>query len=226
VAAFGHSHVDVVELSDEVVQGSRYFTAVNGNVVHRRNVHVRVDNGRNYLLTTNKKYDVITADIIVPEHAGAGNIWSVEYWRLARDALSDNGIMLQWLPTRDATETKLIMRSFLKVFPYATLWDAGDMLIGSKHPLTLDRAAFERRLQDPQTRSALESVGITNFNALVGAYTAGPEEMRAFAGRGPLLTDDRPRLEYSRYLLDFNAPRPPDLSPLTTRTDPREILRG
>ena len=42
----------------------------------RPNVHLRVDDGRNFLLMTRKKYDVITADIILPRHAGAGALYS------------------------------------------------------------------------------------------------------------------------------------------------------
>jgi spermidine synthase len=224
VAAFGYRDVDVVELSDEVVQGARlFFSGVNGDVLDQPNVDVRVDDGRNYMLTTDKKYDVITADIIVPEHAGAATVWSVDYWRVARDALKDDGIMVQWIPARYDAEYRYIMRSFLEVFPNATLWERGSMLVGSKHPLTLDRAAFERKLEDPQARAAMQAVGITDFDALVAKYTAGPDEMRAFVGHGPLLTDDRPRLEYSRYL-DL-VPRPPGWSPLGADRDPREILR-
>jgi spermidine synthase len=224
VAAFGYRDVDVVELSDEVVQGARlFFSGVNGDVLDRPNVDVRVDDGRNYMLTTAKKYDVITADIIVPEHAGAATVWSVDYWRVARDALKDDGIMLQWLPARYDKEYALIMRSFLEVFPNATLWEGGGMLIGSKQPLTLDRAAFERKLEDPEARPALEAVGVTDFESLVARYEAGPDAMRAFVGDGPLLTDDRPRLEYSRYL-DL-VPEPPDLAPLRAGRDPSEILR-
>ncbi len=69
----------------------------------------------------------------------------------------------------------------------------------------------------------MEAVGITDFDTLVSRYIAGPDEMRAFVGDGPLVTDDRPRLEYSRYL-DL-VPRPPDLSPLTAGRDPGDILR-
>jgi spermidine synthase len=223
VAAFGASDVDVVELSDEVVEGARrFFAGVNGDVLRLPNVDVRVDDGRNYMLTTEKRYDVITADIIVPEHAGAANVWSTDYWRVARDALKDDGIMLQWIPARYDTEYKLIMRSFLEVFPNATLWAGGGMMIGSKQPFTLDRVAFERRLENPRTRAALEATGIPDFDALVRNYTAGPDKMRAFVGDGPLLTDDRPRLEYSRSL-DL-APGSLDLSPLLTGTNAREIL--
>jgi hypothetical protein len=69
----------------------------------------------------------------------------------------------------------------------------------------------------------LEAVGITDFGTLLARYTAGPDTMRAFVGDGPLLTDDRPRLEYSRYL--GVVPQPPDLSPLSQGRDPGDILR-
>jgi spermidine synthase len=222
VSAFGYRSVEIVELSSEVVSGSRFFADLNGDVVHRPNVHVRVDDGRNYLLTTDKKYDVITADIILPEHVGAGNLWSVDYWRLARQALADDGIMVQWIPERYDTEYKLIMRSFLEAFPNTTLWAGGSVLIGSKHPFTLDPAAFERKLENPETRAVLQADGIPTFDALVKEYTAGPNAMRSFAGTGPRLTDDRPRLEYSRYL--GHKQRPLDVSPLLAETDASEIL--
>jgi spermidine synthase len=220
-SAFGNRSVEVVELSSEVVSGSRFFADLNGDVVHRPNVHVRVDDGRNYLLTTDKKYDVITADIILPEHVGAGNLWSVDYWRLTREALADDGIMVQWIPMRYDAEYKLIMRSFLEVYPNATLWAGGYVMIGSKRPFTLDPAAFEHKLENPEARAALQADGIPTFDALVSEYTAGPEEMRTFAGTGPLLTDDRPRLEYSRYL--DHRRRPLDVSPLLAATDASEI---
>ena len=85
------------------------------------------------------------------------------------------------------------------------------------------RAAFERKLQDPRARDAMQSVGISDFDTLLAKYTAGPDAMRAFVGDGPLLTDDRPRLEYSRYL--GLVPQPPDLSPLGEGRNPSEILR-
>jgi spermidine synthase len=46
VSAFGYRSVEIVELSSEVVSGSRFFADLNGDVVHRPNVHVRVDDGK------------------------------------------------------------------------------------------------------------------------------------------------------------------------------------
>ena len=70
--------VDVVELAASVVRGARLFAAVNYGVLDRPNVRIRVDDGRNYLMLTNKRYDVVTADVIHPIFAGSGNLCSAE----------------------------------------------------------------------------------------------------------------------------------------------------
>lgn len=187
------TQVDVVELSQAVVNGARFFSHVNHDVLSRPNVRLHVDDGRNYLLLTNRKYDVITADLILPIYAGSGNLYSAEYFRMVRDALKEDGIALQWVWGTEA-EYKTIMRTFLSVFPHATVWCDGSLMIGSKQPLVLRETDFEwKRLARPE---ALAESGITSFEQLKQAYVAGPEEMRAFVGEGPILTDDMPLVEY------------------------------
>jgi spermidine synthase len=188
--------VDVVELSETVVRGAEWFNHVNNNVTQHPNVHLRIDDGRNYLLLTPKRYDVITADVIQPTTAGSGNLYSAEYFQLVRNVLRDDGLVLQWIGIRPETTYQLIMRTFLSVFPNTTLWANGQLMVGTKQPLGLDSLAFERKLQDPLTREALESIGVLSFEMLLALYTAGPEELQQLVGPGPILTDDRPRVEY------------------------------
>jgi spermidine synthase len=76
--------VDVVELSPAVVAGSEFFKNINFDLLARPNAHLRVDEGRNFLLMSRKKYGVVTADIILPRHAGAGSLYSREYYQLVR----------------------------------------------------------------------------------------------------------------------------------------------
>jgi spermidine synthase len=201
--------VDVVELSDTVVRSAQWFSHVNGDLLRRPNVRLTVDDGRNHLLVGRKRYDIVTADIIQPVHAGAGNLYSMEYFRLARGALQENGLMLQWVGLGSATQYSLIMRTFLSVFPHATLWGDGTLMVGSTRPLVLDRLAYEDRLADEQTRRALSSAGLGSFDNLLSAYVAGPDEMRAFVGPGPLLTDDRPMVEYFLSLPGSDRPVDP-----------------
>ena len=207
--------VDVVELSDAVVRGARYFTHVNNDVLHRPNVRLHVDDGRNYLLLTKKKYDVITADLILPIHAGSGNLYSAEYFTLVRNALKDDGLALQWVWGTEA-EYKTIMRTFLSVFPEATVWWDGSLMIGSKKPLVLRERDFSWKIE--ARGDALRELGVTTFDQLKRAYVAGPEEMRAFVGEGPILTDDLPLVEY---FLSLPRDKNIDVSGLRGRVESR-----
>jgi len=181
--------VDVVELSSAVVAGSNFFKNINFDLLSRPNVHLRVDDGRNFLLMTRKRYDVITADIILPRHAGAGALYSREYYQLVRSRLAAGGLAMQWNGGDTATEYKLLMRTFLSVFPYTTLWGDGSLMLGSLTPFTLSQSAYESR------RTSFEQFP-WDVATLKRIYIAGPDEIRDFVGDGPVLTDDKPMIEY------------------------------
>ena len=209
--------VDVVELSGAVVEGSNYFTGINFDLLKRPNVHLRVDDGRNFLMMTRKKYDVITADIILPRHAGAGALYSREYHQLVRNALGQGGLALQWNGGETETEFKMLMRTFMTVFPYTTLWGDGSLMLGSLEPFELSQSAFEARRRQPGFTDLFD----WDIATMRRLYVAGPEALRAFVGEGPILTDDRPVIEYF-LSLPKNDP-PPDLRPLTGRFE--DVLR-
>ena len=192
--------VQVVELSDGVRKAAAYFAHINYDILNRPNVRMRVDDGRNFLLLSGERFDVITADIIQPIHAGAGSLYSKEYFQLVRQALKPGGIAMQWIGQRERAHYLLIMRTFLEVFPYATLWLDGSLMVGTLEPLHLNREHFERKLSDPQTRDAFAAAGLSSFDDLRRWYTGGPAAMRAFVGPGVVLSDDRPLVEYHRSL--------------------------
>lgn len=189
------SRVDVIELSDSVVHGAAFFDAINYDAVHRPNLHIRLDDGRNFMMLTQQRYDVITADLIQPIYAGAGNLYSREYFELMRRTLKPGGMVMQWIPGTDA-EFKAIARTFISVFPETTAWADGSLFIGSLEPLVLRRSDFEWKRQLPGRAQGMKDAGIESFDDLLHAYKAGPDEIRAFVGDGPLLTDDRPLAEY------------------------------
>ncbi len=83
---------------------------------------------------------------------------------------------------------------------------------------------IDRARQHPQTREALDAIGLTSFEVLRSWYTAGAKEMRAFVGEGPLLTDDRPLVEYHHWLPPPQNQPPLDLSSL--KGDVNRIVSG
>jgi spermidine synthase len=216
VSQYPDAQVQVVELAEGVRQAAQFFRHVNYDLLARPNVSVRIDDGRNFLSLTDRRFDVVTADIIQPGHAGAGHVYSREYFSLVRNALDEDGVVLQWIGHRPRVEYTLIMRTFLAVFPDATLWYDANFMVGTTRPLRVDPAALDRLRQHPVTREALDAVGLTGFDVLRSWYTGGAAEMRAFVGDGPILTDDRPLVEYHHFL-----PRPDDQPPLDL-----SLLRG
>lgn len=202
--------VDVVELAGSVVRGARFLESINYGVLSRPNVHLRVDDGRNYLMLTRRRYDVITADVIHPIYAGSGNVYSAEYFRQMRRVLNPGGLVLQWVAGTEA-EYKTIARTFLSVFPGTTVWVDGGLLVGSVEPLRLRRSDFDWKLKQPGSARGLHDLNVESFDALLAAFTAGPEELAAFVGPGDVLTDDRPLVEY---FLSLPRGHDIDLAPL------------
>jgi spermidine synthase len=213
-------HVDVVELSSAVVEGASYFSHVNNDLLRRPNVRVMVGDGRTHLMVTRRKYDIVTADAILPTHAGAGALYSADYYRLVRSVLAPRGLTAQWVGPTGTEQWKMLVRTFLSVFPDATLW-SNQILIGGHGPLEIDAGAMAMKQEDPRIAALLGTDGTLPVDVLLSRFTAGPDELRAFVGEGPILTDDRPRVEY---FLSLPADDPEiDLSPL--RGDATRLLR-
>jgi spermidine synthase len=212
LAQHSGAQIDVVELSPSVVAAAPFFQVANADVLQQPNVHLLLDDGRNYLLRNRTPYDVVTADVVHPYDAGATNLYSVEYFSLVARSLAPNGIMVQWVSPGTAFEHSLIVRTFLQAFPNATLWLGGDLLIGSPSPIVMSRAELEARLADPSARAALAEVGFNHAQDVLAQFRGTSAQLHAYASAssGPILTDDHPILEYFE---SQDIPSdPPDLS--------------
>ena len=197
--------VDAVELSSGVISAAqKHFTHINGNVFENPLFNYRLNDGRNHILMTKTKYDMISTGIIHPlVSAGSSNIYTADFYRLCRRILSADGIMCQWVPLHRLPEShyKMIVRTFIEVFPHTTLWYKYTpdfvILIGTPEPLRIDYKNFMARAQ---IASIYEGLAADDLDgpSLLDSFMMGPEAVRAYAGVGPVHTDNRPRLEFFR----------------------------
>ena len=221
VARVADAKIRIVELSPGVVRAAPWFAHVTGNVLQQPHVQ-RVRRGRPESPAPDERAvrrDHCGHHPAVSRRRGQPAIPpNTSGWR-AR-ALRDDGLMLQWIGNRPQSQYRLIARTFLEVFPHATAWQGGTLLAGTLQPLRLVAEGYRQRLRDPRFGSALGSVGIAGWGGLVRTYTAGPDELRAFIGPGPILTDDRPLVEYF-----LSLPRnEPDIDLSTLRGDVRRHI--
>ena len=88
------------------------------------NVHLKVENGRNVLLTNPRQdYDLITVEITSIWLAGATNVYSREFYDLARKRLRPGGVLQQWLQFHNISprEIESVVATVRSVFPYVAV---------------------------------------------------------------------------------------------------------
>ncbi|MFA5505559.1 MAG: fused MFS/spermidine synthase [Vulcanimicrobiota bacterium] len=196
------ARVVCVELSQAVLDAGHLFAHSNGGVMDSDKMEFVVADGRNYLLRSDQRFDVITFEPPPPTQIGVVNLYSADYYQLCKDRLTENGVVCQWVPLLllDEPDLRLVVKAFLEVFPNATLWEGSKddyLLIGTKDDLKIDLPQLARRMEEPGLKAKLESIGIDSAEALLATYMHGPEFLREMTAETPVTTDDRPYLEYS-----------------------------
>jgi predicted membrane-bound spermidine synthase len=165
----------------------------------------RVGDGRQELQRSDQRYDLITLEPPPPSAAGVVNLYSSDFYRLAASRLNETGIVAQWLPlpTQNKEDTRALVRSFIDIFPYASLWSTElheTMLVGSFQPIELDVSRITARFERPQTLAALSAVGVNSPAALLATWITDHDGLERFAGNVAAVTDNWPAIEYATWV--------------------------
>ena len=143
VARHPVTRLDVVEIEPAVVEASRFFTKVNDGVLGDPRVRTVLADGRNFLLTSSRRFDVIISEPSNPWIGGVASLFSREFFLLARERLRPGGLMLQWLQAYGLTpdDFRMVVRTFRSAFPATTVWNIGGgdfLLLGAAEPVVVD----------------------------------------------------------------------------------------
>jgi spermidine synthase len=137
----GVRQLDIAELSPGIIRAADAdFQDVNFNVLHDPSVSYALEDGRNLLLTHPERlYDHITVEITSMWFAGATNVYSKEFFQLARRQLQPDGVLQQWLQLNrnSPREISSVIATARAVFPYVSYHTYGGqgMLIAANRPL-------------------------------------------------------------------------------------------
>jgi len=229
---------DGVELIPEVVDAFPYFEEANRGLATARNLHVIEADARRYVSVTDKKYDVVIADLFHPARDGAGSLYTVEHFTAIRNLLQKDGLFCQWLPLYqlDLDTLKVIMKSFLQVFPQGQAYLAHYSLqapiiglVGSNEPLRYPEKWFRDKLKDEAVRNKVLPLKYDSFYSLFGTFLGGDDRLRAFCADSPLNTDDHPVVLFNAPRFVYSDPAPPkerllELVAALSPPDPEAIL--
>ncbi|MDH5213128.1 MAG: fused MFS/spermidine synthase [Gammaproteobacteria bacterium] len=213
----------VAELLPEVREAARYFEG-NYAAATVPELDIRLRDGRRELLSSQQTYDLITLEPPPPSAAGVVNLYSSDFYALASARLRPKGLVAQWLPlpTQNEDDTRSLVRSFLDVYPYATLWTTElheMLLIGSMQAIELDVPSIIERYEQNEVKTALREVGIASPQALLATWVTDRNGLETYAESARPVTDDQPRIEYADWVRYDELQRVlPNL--IALRTDP------
>ena len=170
-----------------------------------------VGDGRDHLLRTDQEFDVVVVDVVRPQAAFSGSLYSVEFYELIEEHLAPGGLMAQWTPT------PRVVNTIMEVFPYVSRFIVpsyrdSPFVIASNEPITFDRAALLEHLE--AERDAFSPEQFASMRQFL--ETVQPQCLRA-AEEIPPVPDDAlnrdlfPRDEY--FLNNGDAPERPAVCP-------------
>jgi spermidine synthase len=202
-------------------------------------VKLTVADGRNFLLLTHERFDLITIEVTSIWISGEADLYNREFYELCRAHLTERGVLQQWVQIHHMRpqDLRVILNTAAQVFPHLAFFLGPEqgLLIASPGPLECDARQLSAVEALPGVRDELGSLRIPSLWSLLGELMLFDSSFRAATGALPRArglpedfasTDDRPYLEYQTpkgNTLPYNTPdlnawllgqfRPPQLPP-------------
>ena len=201
-------HTTAVELDPTVPTVMSWFYSDASRYIRSPLGHIVISDGRNYVRLSNKRYDLITIDAPPPVwSAGTVVLMTHEFYQEALQRLAPGGVLASFIPNSRGFQ-KLFYRTFEHTFRYVTVIHGansnyGNYLIGSEAPLRFSASAIKKVFGTPAAQADLNSapdyspVPLASWPSVIRnlVWLTG-KQVKAYAGRGPILTDNRPLSAY------------------------------
>lgn len=195
--------IRVIEVEEQMEPAARLFEEHNNYVLDDPRLVLSFNDARNDLEFSSNTYDVIVSEPSNPWMTVAANLFTEDFFRMARQRLREGGIFSQWvqnyyLPKEDL---RSIVAAFRESFPYVMMFETYDgidlLLMGSQEPLELNFTRFDERMTELRVLMDLGRVGVRAKSDVLELFRLGPADIDKVVIDAPRNTDDNARVEFS-----------------------------
>lgn len=191
------SALDVVDLNPDIEGINNLFTDVNGDVFHKPRFHFHNDDGRGYLVTSGKKYDVIINDSTHPRAYDSWILYTSQYYAAVKKRLKPGGVFAQWVPVLESMQGdlfKIHLNTFRTAFPNATLWyiygSDQAYLMSTPEPYAIDVKRLEQQLKKLPRWFRADHYQIDSVARVAGFFWLDPAAMARMIGKESRINSD------------------------------------
>lgn len=191
--------IDVVDISRDILELNEVvYPDPEERPLRDSRVRVFAGDGRFYLQTTDRRYDLITGEPPPPSASGVVSLYTEEYFQLIHDRLLPGGMTTYWLPLHDLNEgdARGVIHAFCNVFEESSLWMGSGrdlILLGIRSGgAKVSAERFVRQWRDPVVGPEIRALGF-EFPEQLGAYfIADRTWLQSLSAKTPALVDDFP----------------------------------
>jgi spermidine synthase len=187
---------------------STYFAQHNFDVVRNPKVHIRIDDARHFVETTEEKFDAITSDPLDPWVKGAAMLYTREFFEMAKQHLNPGGVVTLFVQLYESNTdaVKSEIGTFLETFPNGIVFGNTNegkgydlVLLGQVEATRIDVDAVQAKLERPEyapVAHSLREIGMSSAVDLFATYAGRKPDLQAWLKDAQINHDKNLRLQY------------------------------
>jgi spermidine synthase len=199
--------LECIELEPATREASHFFDHVNNQPLNDPRLQLIIDDARTYLHVTPTRYDIIVSEPSHPWVPGVANLFTREFFQLAGNRLSDDGVFVQWVQIYQLSTENLrtVLATYTSVFPHVLVFRVGGaargkdlILVGSRTPLNF--GLMKDRLNDSRIKAETARVNINSGEDVMSWFVCDETHLGPAVAGALINTDDN-------MLVENRAPR-------------------
>ncbi len=187
---------------------SKLFGEHNFHVVDNPKVHIRIDDARHYLLTTNEKFDAITSDPLDPWVKGAAMLYTREFFELVKSRLNPGGAVTLFVQLYESNTqaVKSEIATFMEAFPNGVVWGNTNngagydlVLLGQVEDTKIHVDDIQAKLMRPEyapVRQSLREIGMNSAVDLFATFAGRASDLKPWLADAMINRDRNLRLQF------------------------------
>jgi spermidine synthase len=218
--------LDIAEIESSMVEAAEFFNEVNHNVTDNPKARFFINDGRNHLLETEETYDIITSEPSNPWISGIGNLFTSDFFELARKKLNPGGIFCQWIQfySMSPENLKMVLNTMASSFEDVQLWIStlGDiLLIASDSRIIIDPVRIHQTIHfsERTKKDFADYLLAEDPFEITGRLFMDKSEIIDFSRGAEINSDNYPYLEFRAPKDLYLDHRPAIFKELTRRTE-------
>jgi spermidine synthase len=198
--------VDVAELEPVVLEVAQRCAPANHAALEDPKLKVLPGDGRELLLTSKERYDLIFSEPSNPYRAGIAALYTVDFYRAVERRLAPGGFFSQWVQAYDVDPLTVhrIAATLASVFRDVEIWQTspGDLIFvcsaeRKDYPVPFLASQVER---EPFKSALRNGWGVSGVDGFLAGFLSDPtlprEAAAELSASGALSTDDLPSVEF------------------------------